>query len=54
MPRQDRYHETVKTALVKDGWTITHAPLIFKNKIDICRVGLEKAHRDWEVAPTAK
>ncbi len=26
MPRLDIYHETVKHALVKDGWTITHDP----------------------------
>ncbi len=24
MPRKDIYHDTVKRALVKDGWTITH------------------------------
>lgn len=27
MPAKDLYHETVKNALVKDGWTITHDPL---------------------------
>ena len=27
MPAKDIYHNTVKTALVKDGWTITHDPL---------------------------
>ena len=27
MPRRDLYHEAVKNALVKDGWTITHDPL---------------------------
>jgi hypothetical protein len=27
MPARDRYHDTVKQALVKDGWTITHDPL---------------------------
>ena len=27
MPALDIYHETVKNALVKDGWTITHDPL---------------------------
>ena len=30
MPRKDAFHEIVKTALVKDGWTITHDPLILK------------------------
>lgn len=28
MPQRDIYHDTVKNALVKDGWTITHDPLI--------------------------
>ena len=27
MPARDIYHEAVKNALVKDGWTITHDPL---------------------------
>ncbi len=27
MPAHDLYHDTVKNALVKDGWTITHDPL---------------------------
>jgi hypothetical protein len=27
MPAKDIYHDTVKNALVKDGWTITHDPL---------------------------
>jgi hypothetical protein len=26
MPAKDIYHETVKIALIKDGWTITHDP----------------------------
>ena len=26
MPRKDTYHDTVKRALIKDGWTITHDP----------------------------
>ena len=24
MPAKDIYHETVKNALIKEGWTITH------------------------------
>ncbi len=28
MPQCDVYHEVVKNALIKDGWTITHDPLI--------------------------
>lgn len=27
MPARDLFHDTVKKALVKDGWTITHDPL---------------------------
>ena len=27
MPARDIYHNTVKNALVKDGWTITHDPI---------------------------
>jgi hypothetical protein len=27
MPAKDLYHNTVRNALVKDGWTITHDPL---------------------------
>lgn len=27
MPAKDIYHDTVKRALEKDGWTITHDPL---------------------------
>ncbi|NEQ89073.1 MAG: fatty-acid synthase [Moorea sp. SIO2I5] len=30
MPAKDLYHDTVKTALIKDGWTITDDPLILK------------------------
>ena len=34
---KDRFHQTVKTALIKDGWTITSDPLIIR----IDRVKLE-------------
>lgn len=30
MPSRDLYHEVVKSALIKDGWTITHDPLTLK------------------------
>ncbi len=30
MPARDIYHNTVKNALTRDGWTITHDPLILK------------------------
>lgn len=26
MPAKDKYHDAVKNALIKDGWTITHDP----------------------------
>jgi hypothetical protein len=28
LPQRDFYHDAVKNALIKDGWTITHDPLI--------------------------
>jgi hypothetical protein len=30
MPAKDIYHDCVKNALIKDGWTITHDPLKLK------------------------
>lgn len=30
MPAKDRYHDNVKAALIKDGWTITHDPYPIK------------------------
>jgi hypothetical protein len=30
MPARDMYHYTVRNALIKDGWTITHDPLQLK------------------------
>lgn len=30
MPARDLYHDAVVTALVKEGWTITHDPLTVK------------------------
>jgi hypothetical protein len=27
MSAKDRFHDAVKTALIKEGWTITHEPL---------------------------
>ena len=30
MPAKDRYHDVVKNALIKDGWTITHDQLRLK------------------------
>jgi predicted RecB family endonuclease len=30
MPAKDRYHQSAKNALIKDGWIITHDPLHLK------------------------
>jgi len=30
MPARDLFHENVRNALVKDGWTVTHDPLALK------------------------
>jgi hypothetical protein len=30
MPRKDSFHETVKRALEKDGWHITHDPFVIE------------------------
>ncbi|MDJ0597724.1 MAG: XisH family protein [Crocosphaera sp.] len=30
MPAKDIYHDTVRTALEKDGWKITHDPLVIR------------------------
>ncbi len=30
MPAKDLYHDAVKNALAKDGWTITHDPLTLR------------------------
>jgi hypothetical protein len=30
MPAKDIYHDTVRNALIKDGWRITHDPLVLK------------------------
>jgi XisH protein len=28
---RDIYHEHVKEALIKDGWTVTHDPYLFRH-----------------------
>lgn len=53
MPAKDLYHETVRTALIKEGWTITDDPFILKIGIRSIFVdlGAEKliaAERDSE------
>src|ERR1041384_7328354 len=39
MPALDQYHQAVKSALIKDGWTITADPLTL-------RVGADRIHID--------
>lgn len=54
MPAKDIYHDTVKTALIKDGWTITHDPLRLKLRkgkrlfVDLGAERLIAAERDTE------
>ncbi|MDM8558306.1 element excision factor XisH family protein [Candidatus Parabeggiatoa sp. HSG14] len=31
MSRRDKYHDIVKNALIREGWTITHDPYYFVN-----------------------
>ncbi len=40
MPTKDIYHDTVKNALIKDGWTITDDPLRLRWGNDLLYVGL--------------
>lgn len=44
MPRYDAHHETVKTALRKDGWTITDDPLVpeYKDMTLFADLGAER------------
>lgn len=39
MPALDQYHQIVRNALTKDGWTITHDPLTLV-------VGKDRVHID--------
>ncbi|MDF0554009.1 element excision factor XisH family protein [Kamptonema sp. UHCC 0994] len=53
MPAKDLYHDNVRTALIKDGWTITDDPLILKigRRSAFVDLGAEKliaAERDSE------
>lgn len=45
MPRFDKYHEAVKNALIKDGWTITDDPLTleFEDVFLYTDLGAERA-----------
>ena len=40
MPARDLYHDAVKNALVKDGWTITHDPFIVEIEGDRLNIDL--------------
>ena len=40
MPAKDIYHDTVKNALIKDGWVITHDPLPLRWGSDLLYVDL--------------
>ena len=43
MPRRDSYHSIVRTALIKDGWTITDDPLRVGEKVRLyADLGAEK------------
>jgi XisH protein len=44
MPRLDTYHDTVRLALIKDGWKITHDPLTieFEDLTIYADLGAEK------------
>ncbi|NEO88022.1 MAG: fatty-acid synthase [Spirulina sp. SIO3F2] len=33
MPRRDRYHDVVRNALIKEGWTIVHDPMKLGQKV---------------------
>jgi hypothetical protein len=53
MPAKDIYHDTVKAALIKDGWTITNDPLTIrltrkKLYVDLGAERLIAAQRDTE------
>jgi hypothetical protein len=53
MSAKDRFHEAVKTALIKDGWIITHDPLFldFDNariQIDLAGERLIAAEREHD------
>lgn len=47
MPAKDIYHDAVKSALIKDGWTITHDPLHLRwgNNLLFVDLGAERLLR---------
>jgi hypothetical protein len=44
MPRKDKYHDAVRIALEKEGWTISHDPLVLEwgNKDVYVDLGAER------------
>ena len=46
MSRRDSYHYACKTALIRDGWTITHDPLpiTYRGTAVSTDLGAEKSH----------
>jgi hypothetical protein len=53
MSAKDRFHDTVKSALIKEGWTITHDPLYLdfdstRIQIDLAGERLIAAERGLE------
>ncbi|MEH1938159.1 MAG: element excision factor XisH family protein [Nostoc sp.] len=63
MPAKDRYHENLKNALIKDGWTVTDDPFHLKwgkkdlyvdlaaEKLLIAEKGTQKIAVDLYLAP---
>ncbi|MBL8186488.1 MAG: hypothetical protein JNK38_00690 [Acidobacteria bacterium] len=51
MSRKDTYHDTVKRALIKDGWTVTHDPLrlSYEGASVSTDLGAEKVFADGEL-----
>ncbi len=52
MPARDSYHNAVKTALIADGWTITHDPyrIEYAGKDAYVDLGAERASLDMVLA----
>ena len=52
MSRGDRYHDIVKRALIREGWTISHDPYVLntdpKLAIDLGAERMIAAEREYE------
>ena len=53
MAKKDKFHEHVKRALVKDGWTITHDPYKIKVGSPTFKIDLG-AEKCWLLKKTQK